>query len=101
MEDSLKKIKESEARAEEMMQDAETRAAEIVEDAKVKARGMKEDTLQKIKTRSREAVAVARADSDRRLEDAARQSERETAALRELVAQKRTKAVEELISLLV
>ncbi len=101
LEDSLKKIKESEARAEEIIQEAEARAAEIVEDAKAKARGMKEDTLQKIKTRSREATAAARVDSNRQLEKAARQSEREATALRELVAPKRAKAVEEVISLLI
>ena len=47
LEETLKSVKDAEAKAEEMIKDADAKAASILEEAKVKASALKEQQLKR------------------------------------------------------
>ena len=58
LEDTLKAVKEAEAKSEQTIKDAEVQAAKILEEAKAKAQKMKEETLSKVKSMNQEMESL-------------------------------------------
>jgi vacuolar-type H+-ATPase subunit H len=101
LEDTLKAVKEAEAKADEIVRDADAQAASILNDAKAKAQAMTEETRQKVKSRNQEVAAKTQADGELQLQEAAKEAQREIEAMKELIAPKKKDAVKAVISSLV
>lgn len=101
LENILKSVNDAEAEAEDRIKAAETQAASILEDAKAQAKAMKEDKFQKIKLKNQEMTETMHQEGGLRLEAAAVEAQKETDALRELVAPKKKEAVQAVISALI
>lgn len=101
LEDTLKSVKEAEAKAEETVRAADSQAASILEEARAKAKAMKEETQQNIRLRAQELQTQIQESGDRQMEEAAREAQKETEALKELIAPRKEEAVEAVIASLV
>lgn len=101
LEDTLKSVKEAEAKAEETLREAESKAASVLEEAKAKAQAMKEETQQKVKLEAQELQTQVQELGSRQMEEAAKDAQREIEALKELIAPRKKEAVEAVIASLV
>lgn len=101
LENILKSVNDAEAEAEEIMKAAEAQAASILEDAKAQARVMKEETFQRVRLKNQEMADAMHQEGGLRLEAAAAEAQKETDALKELVAPKKKEAVQAVISVLI
>lgn len=101
LENILRSVNDAEAEAEEIMKAAEAQAASILEDAKAQAKAMKEDTFQRVKLKNQEMTEAMHQEGGLRLEAAVLEAQKETDALRELVAPKKKEAVQAVISALI
>ncbi len=101
LEETLKSVKDAEAKAEEMIKDADAKAASILEEAKVKASALKEDTVKNLRSLSEKTTQAVQTEGNVQLDTAAKEAEREIEALKELIVPKKPEAVEAIISALV
>ena len=101
LEETLKSVRDAEAKAEEILKEADAKAASVLEDAKVKAQAMKEDTASKVRSLSQKTTQAVHKEGDTQLEMAAKEARKEIEALRELVVPKKPEALEAIISALV
>lgn len=101
LEDILKSVHKVEAEADEMIKSAETQAAAMIDEAKAQAKTMKADTSQKIKLLNDEIADQMYSEGQSQLTAAAAEAEKETEALRELIAPKYKEAVEAVVSSIV
>jgi vacuolar-type H+-ATPase subunit H len=101
LEDTLKAVKEAEAKADDIVKEAEAKAASILNDAKAEAQALKDDTRQKVRSKNQEVAAKTQAEGEVQLQAAAEDVQKEIAALKELIAPKKKDAVDAVISSLV
>lgn len=101
LEETLKSVKDAEAKAEEVIKDADAKAASILEEAKAKAQAMKEDTAKSIRSASQKMRDAAKAEGDVQLQEAENEAKREIEALKELIIPKKPEVVKAVISELV
>ena len=94
LEETLKSVRDAEAKAEEILKEADAKAASVLEDAKVKAQAMKEDTASKVRSLSQKTTQAVHKEGDTQLEMAAKEARKEIEALRELVVPKKPEALE-------
>ena len=101
LDETLKLVKEAEAKAAAVLQKAEEKSGSIVEEAKAKAKTMKAETENRIRTQRQDAEDAFVKDNETQLSDAEAQALKEVDALKQLIEPKRTDAVKAVIASLV
>ena len=93
LDETLKSVKEAEAKAAAVLQKAEEKSGSIVEEAKAKAKTMKAETENRIRTQRQDAEDAFVKDNETQLSDAEAQALKEVDALKQLIEPKRADAV--------
>ena len=93
LDETLKSVKEAEAKATAVLQKAEEKSGSIVEEAKAKAKTMKAETENRIRTQRQDAEDAFVKDNETQLSDAEAQALKEVDALKQLIEPKRADAV--------
>ena len=101
LDETLKSVKEAEAKAAAVLQKAEEKSGSIVEEAKAKAKTMKAETENRIRTQRQDAEDAFVKDNETQLSEAEASAQKEADALRQLVEPKREEALEAVITSLV
>lgn len=101
LDETLKSVKEAEAKAAAVLQKAEEKSGSIVEEAKARAKTMKAETENRIRTQRQDAEDAFVKDNETQLSDAEAQALKEVDALKQLIEPKRADAVKAVIASLV
>ena len=99
LDETLKSVKEAEAKAAAVLQKAEEKSGSIVEEAKAKT--MKAETENRIRTQRQDVEDAFVKDNETQLSDAEAQALKEVDALKQLIEPKRADAVKAVIASLV
>lgn len=98
VQETIKVVQETEAKADQILRDAQEQCAAIVEKAQADAKQLKDHEIQEAKAKAQSAMEVSQKESDQAMAGVESDIQKEIAALKELAAAKEAQAIEGIIS---
>ena len=96
--ETIKKVQETEGKADTIARECRQQCAEMVEQAKAEAEEQKKEKIQRARQAASDAMEASKKEAEKTMESVEADIQQEVAALRTLAAGKEAKAIEAVIA---